>query len=232
MYETPNYQIVFVLMAAGVTFTCYLPANISALLIVIAGYIEAQMLALTEELLHLWDDAEEHYHKTKSNNISDVNETELCSKTEIINKYIENHLKDIIRIHSRNIGLLYQVEEVFKIAIGLEFFILGVALIAELLGGLENTYIEIPFAMMQVGMDCFTGQRVMDASTKFEKAVYDCKWENYNISNMKIVQTMLQSSQKTMKLTAGGIIMLNFSCLMLVNRSIYSAYTTLRTTMK
>lgn len=233
MYETPNYQIAFFLMTSGVIFTCYLPANITAFLIVITGYIEAQMLALTEELLHLWEDAEKDYHKNKqTNNVLDKTEDNQVNKTKFINEYIGVRLKDIIKNHGLNISLLHQVEYVFSGAIALEFFLLVIGLIAELLGGLENTYIEIPFAMMQVGMDCFTGQRVMDASTKFERAVYDCKWENFNKANMKIVQIMLQSSQKTMKLSAGGIIMLSFSCLMQVNRSVYSAYTTLRTTMK
>lgn len=191
------------------------------------------MLALTEELLNLWHDAEEHYYKTKSNTtVINGDEIQETDKSIIINEYIEMHLKQIISIHARNISILHKIEGVFSIAISFEFFILGIALIAELLGGLENTYIEIPFAMMQVGMDCFTGQRIIDASTKFEEAVYACKWENFNKSNMKLVQIVLQSSQKTMQLSAGGVIVLNFSCLMQVIRSIYSAYTTLRSTMK
>ncbi|XP_050549649.1 uncharacterized protein LOC118272121 [Spodoptera frugiperda] len=233
MVENPNYQIATILSMAGVIFTCYLPANITAFLIVVTGYIEAQMLSLTEELLHLWEDAESHYYIThQTNAVLEESIENSIIRNKVINDYIESHLKDIIKTHGRNINLLHQVESVFSGAIALEFVILGVGLIAELLGGLENTYLEIPFALAQVGMDCFTGQRVMDASVKFERAVYDCKWENYSISNMKIVLMMLQSSQKTMKLSAGGIIMLSFSCLMQVFRSIYSAYTTLRSTMK
>ncbi|KAJ8714837.1 hypothetical protein PYW08_004818 [Mythimna loreyi] len=231
MEETPNYQIATMLFTAGVFFTVYVPANVTALLIVVTGYIEAQLLSLSEELLHLWEDAEEHYYKTEQA-MSIFDSTKKDLKDKAMNDYVEKHLKDIIRSHGRNINLLHQVENVFSGAIALEFFLLVVGLIAELLGGLENTYIEIPFALMQVGMDCFTGQRVMDANIKFEKAVYDSKWENYSLSNMKIILTMLQSSQKTVKLSAGGIIMLSFSCLMQVIRSIYSAYTTLRTTMK
>nr|XP_049704537.1 uncharacterized protein LOC110379873 [Helicoverpa armigera] len=232
MQENPNYQIASVLQAAGVIFTCYPPATITAFLIVVSGYVEAQMLSLTEELLHLWEDAEAHYYKTNQViSVLDHNK-ERNLKSKAVNEYVEKHLKDIIQSHGKNINLLHKLEHVFSGAIALEFLLLVIGLIAELLGGLENTYLEIPFALMQVGMDCFTGQRVMDASVKFERAVYDCKWENYNLSNMKIVQTMLQSSQKTMKLSAGGIIMLSSSCLMQVIRSIYSAYTTLRSTMK
>lgn len=80
-------------------------------------------------------------------------------------------------------------------------------------------------------MDCFSGQRLMDASIVFEAAVYDCKWEKFDKANMKMVLVILQSSQKTMTLSAGGISMLSFSCLMSVTRGIYSAYTTLRSAL-
>lgn len=81
-------------------------------------------------------------------------------------------------------------------------------------------------------MDCFAGQRVMDASAMFEASVYDCKWENFDKSNMKLVLVILQNAQKTMTLSAGGVRTLSFSALMSVFRGIYSAYTALRSTMK
>lgn len=113
----------------------------------------------------------------------------------------------------------------------MEFVLLIHGLIAELLGGLENTYIEMPFALMQVAMDCLIGQRMMDACKKFEYAVYDCKWENFDVTNMKTVLLILQNAQKTMVLSAAGMTSLNYNCLMTIIRSIYSAYTTLRSTM-
>ncbi|XP_026741640.1 uncharacterized protein LOC113503754 [Trichoplusia ni] len=231
MLESPNYELSFVACVAGVIFCCYLPANITAFLIVVIGYIEAQMLGLAQELILLWGDAEEYYYKTKSFSI--LNETEELNdtKNKIMNDYVEKHLKIIITTHGRNINLLRQIETVFRGAIVLEFFLLTVGLISELLGGLENTYLEVPFALICVGMDCFIGQRVIDAGVIFENAVYDCKWEHYNVTNMKIVLMMLQSSQKKMQLSAGGIIVLDFCCLMQIFNSVYSAYTTLRTTM-
>lgn len=233
MLENPNYQISLVLMAAGACFTTYLPANITAFLIIVTGYIESQMLSLTEEMLHLWEDAKEHYNKTSSSAVnSGVVENKQEIEDKILNDYVEEHLKDIIKAHGRNKNLLHKVEDVFSGAIALEFSLLGVGLIAALLGGIENTYLQMPFALMQVGMDCYTGQRVRDASIKFERAVYDCKWENYNLSNKKTILMMLLNSQKTMKLSAGGITILNFSCFMQVIKSIYSATTTLSRTMK
>ncbi|KAJ8712068.1 hypothetical protein PYW07_004910 [Mythimna separata] len=232
MFDTPNYQIAYFMMIAGVFFICYVPATVTAFLIVITGYAEAQMLALTEEMLQLWPDAIK-YAETK---------TELTSSEEfdvynaeakiVMNEFIERRLKEIIGRHGNVINLLKQVEIVFRDAIAIGFILLILGLLSELLGKLENTFLQLPFALMQVSMDCFAGQRVMDASVMFECAVYDCKWENFDKANMRLVLVMLQNAQKTMTLSAGGVKTLSFSALMSVFRGIYSAYTTLRTTMK
>ncbi|CAH2043154.1 unnamed protein product, partial [Iphiclides podalirius] len=226
MYESPNYEIAFTIMAAGVCVCCYLPANITAFLIVITGYTESHMLALSEELLLLWTDAETSY---RENSQSILEHGVSYDKMDFMNEFIRRRLKDIVKRHTLNLNLLRKLEGVIRGALALEFLILVVALIAELLAGLENTYLEIPFAMMQVAMDCLNGQRLLDASVAFENAVYDCKWENFNSSNMKTVLLMLQTAQKPLTLSAGGITILNFACLMDVLKSVYSAYTTLRT---
>ncbi|KAL4703671.1 hypothetical protein ACJJTC_016215 [Scirpophaga incertulas] len=228
-FESPNYEISFLLSAGGVIFTCYLPANITAFLIVIIGYTEATMLALSEELLNLWDDAQTFYESSLPDNAVDI--TPIADKDKVINDYIKQKLHEVVRIHTINLELIRQIEYVFRDAIAVEFMLLIAGLIAELLGGLENTYIEMPYALMQVAMDCLTGQRMMDASLRFENAVYDCKWENFSVTNKKTVMLILQNAQKTMVLSAGGVTTLSFNCLMSVLKSIYSAYTALRSTM-
>nr|ARO76460.1 odorant receptor 55 [Conogethes punctiferalis] len=232
MYESPNYEIAFFLCCLGVCYTCYLPANITAFCIVLVGYSEATMLALGEELINLWSDAQQCYKDTH-NTIDTTNaiKEDPNSKNIIVNNYIKARLKDIVKIHMININLIRQFEIVFRGAIALEFLLLITGIIAELLGGLENTYIEMPFALMQVAIDCLTGQRMMDACVIFENSVYDCKWENFNVANRRTVLLILQSSQKTIVLSAGGMAKLSFSCFMTVIRSIYSAYTALQSTM-
>lgn len=227
MFESPNYEIAFFLTSLAVCCTCYLPANITAFFIVLIGYTEASMLALSEELDNLWSDAQQNYnkHHMEIENNGDVN------RNIIVNNFIKEKLEEIAKIHMTNMNLIRQVELVFRGAIALEFTLLMNGFIAELLGGLENTYIEMPFALMQVGMDCLIGQRLMDACQKFENSVYDCKWENFNVANMKTVLLILRNAQKTMVLSAGGVTKLSFNCFMTIIRSIYSAYTALQSTM-
>ncbi|CAB3230221.1 unnamed protein product [Arctia plantaginis] len=227
MFETPNYEIACAIMTAGVFFICYVPASATAYLIVIVGYIEAQLLALSEEVLQIWPDAVKNVEAHI--NVVDIEEFEPNTNI-LINKYVEKRLKEIIIRHALIKELFLKIEDIFKGAIAIGFLLLVLGLIAELLGKLENTFLQMPFAFMQVAMDCFNGQRVMDACVVFEEAVYDCQWEKFNKANMKMVLIMLQNAQKTMTLSAGGIAMLNFTCLMSITRGIYSAYTALRST--
>ncbi|XP_049879654.1 odorant receptor 22c-like [Pectinophora gossypiella] len=227
MTSSPLYEVAFTVTAIGVYVTCYPAANVTSLFIIIAGYTEAQMLAWSEELKQLWDDALAHCRENSS--IEDGRTQKETDKK--LNEYITTRLIQVLEGHTKMINLLHQVEDVFRLPIAIEFMLLITGLIAELLGGLENTYIELPFALMLVGTDCFTGQRIRDASMAFEHAVYDSKWENFDPANRKIIMLMLQNSQKIMKLSAGGIATLSLECLMAVLRMTYSAYTTLRTTM-
>nr|ANZ03142.1 olfactory receptor 29 [Cnaphalocrocis medinalis] len=228
MEKSPNYEIGYTLVGASVWFLCYVPANVTVFLIVFAGYIQAQMLALAEELLHLWPDAELHYKNLDFSEFRRYN----FNKERVLNDFIRRSLEDIIRKHAMNVNLLKQLEELFAGAIALEFMLLMLGLIAELLGGLQDTYLEVIYAFVQVAMDCWIGQQVMDASVAFERAVYGCRWENFDVSNMKVVLQILGNAQRTMKLSAGGVTMLSFASLMSVVKSIYSAYTTLRTAIK
>lgn len=228
MFETPNYQIAWTMMAIGVHYICYVPACVTAYLIVITGYTEAQVLALSEEVLNLWPDAIKYAQRKM--HVDSINEYE--GKTRIIlNRFVNNRLKEIIAQHALLRNLFRNVENIFRGSIAMGFFLLILGFLAELLGKLENTFMQMPFCLMQVSMDCYCGQRVMDASLVLEQAVYDSKWENFDNTNMKLLLVMLQSSQKTMTLSAGGLATLSYACLMTIFRGIYSAYTTLRTTV-
>ncbi|XP_013189859.2 uncharacterized protein LOC106134375 [Amyelois transitella] len=228
---SPNYEIAYFLSLGGVIFTCYGTANISGFFIIITGYIEAQMFSLSEELLSVWNDAQNYYYNNFNGTetcFRDESEDILKEKHRILNKYVEEQLHYIIDYHTTNINFLNQIENVFCSAIAIEFGLLIISLIAEFLGGLENTYLLVPYALVQVTMDCITGQKLLDSSIMFERAVYESKWENFDMTNMKTVLMMLVNSQKGVAISAGGLVKLSFICLMSVGRMIYQTYTALR----
>lgn len=155
MFDTPNYQIAYLMMIAGVFFICYVPATVTAFLIVITGYSEAQMLSLSEEMLQLWPDAIKHAEsKTELPSSEELNVYNTEVKV-IINEFVERRLKEIIGRHANVINLLNQVEIVFRNAIAMGFLLLFGGLLSELLGKLENTFLQLPFALMQVRNSLF-----------------------------------------------------------------------------
>lgn len=150
MFDTPNFQIAYTLMVSGVFFICYVPATVTAYLIVITGYTESQMRALSEEMLQLWPDAIEYAESVGEQSLS-TSPGEIDSRNHIIiNQFLERRLKELIARHAVNINLLRQVEHLFRGTIAVGFLLLVLGLLSELLGKLENTYLQLPFAMMQV----------------------------------------------------------------------------------
>lgn len=231
MVETPNYEIATITMTVTVLTGVYIVAGVTAFILIIIGYIESQILALSDEMLALWEDAEHHYEDNIGmiENNSSVNQENL--KMEIMNKYINKRLNEIIAFHMVNINLLNDFEAKFRVTMAIEFVLIILGIISQLLGGLENTGLELLYTFLQIFMDCYIGQKLIDASDVFETAVYNCKWENFNKENMKIVLFMLQNSQKSLTLTAGGLTKLDYICLMSVVKSSYSVYTTLQSTV-
>ncbi|XP_013189913.2 uncharacterized protein LOC106134401 [Amyelois transitella] len=231
LFESPYYEIGYILSLNACIFTVYATANISAFFVIVTGYIEAQMLSLSEAVVNVWEDAQDFYYQNNNvseNVFSNQTETKITDKDIILNEYVRGQLFVIINNHTTNINLLYKIEEVFNSSLAIEFGLLMISLIAEFLGGIENTYILMPFALVQVTMDCIAGQKLLDSSNVFRRAVYESKWENFDVKNMKTVLMMLTNSQKDMTLTVGGLRTLSFLCLLDVFRMIYSTYTALR----
>ncbi|XP_038222592.1 uncharacterized protein LOC119840151 [Zerene cesonia] len=220
--ESPNYEIAQAMYCLAIPTATNSLANCTALIIILIGYTEASLLALSKELLSMWNDAETYYEEGDHTN----------SKSKIMNEFVNRRLIFIIKLHNENIILIKQLEYVLRVSMALEFLVLMAGMIAALLGGIENTYLEVPFAFAQLFMNCYLGQKTINASNSFETAVYGCKWENFDKANMKTVLIVLQNSQKTLQLSAGGVAILSFECLMSVVKSCYSFYTTLQSTLK
>ncbi|CAH2092582.1 unnamed protein product [Euphydryas editha] len=230
MFESPNYEISTFILTTGISFGVYTMICIAIYVLVVVGYNEAQMYALSDELEHVWDDSRNFYNHIK-HRINDKRQA-VYIKQQIMNDFIRIRLRDIIKFHVTNINLLRDLDNELRPTLALEYTILAFAITTELLGGLENTYLALPYTVVQILMDCLAGQRLIDACDNFERSLYSCQWENFNTSNQKTVLLMLMMSQKTLMLSAGGVTKLNFNCLMVILKTSYSTYTTLKSTVK
>ncbi|CAK1550346.1 unnamed protein product [Leptosia nina] len=221
MFVSPNYEIAYVVMGICVYICALFLANITALNLVILGYVESQMIALSKELQNLWRNSELFYtthHGHGSHN----------SKEIIKNVFINETLKEIIYFHIMNINIIKEFESVFRVTKAVEFMFIIFSIISELLGGVENTNLQITCTFVLIFMECLAGQKLIDASTVFERAVYNSQWENFDVGNQKIILLILPNTQKTLRITAGGMATLDFSCFLSVIKFSYSIYNTLR----
>lgn len=221
MFETPNYEIALFTLSASTVLIGQITSNITAFHIIITGYVEAQMRALGGELIHLWEDVQ-NKHRTG----------DLITEKVTFNNSVKERLRMIAKRHVVTLSLHKGVDRLFRGAIVVEFLLLVLALVAELLAGLKNSYMEVPFALMFVATDCWTGQRVVDASDFFEASVYDSKWENFDKGNMRTIFLLELMSQRTLTMSAGGVAVLNLACFMAISKYIYSTYTTLESVMQ
>lgn len=186
-------------------------------MIVLTGYIEAHLRSLTHEIDCLWSDVENEAIHSKAHNYK------IETNNKIKSILIENIMKHITLLDCHK-----AVKDLFNEVIALEFLLTTMAMCTMLLGGLEYTYLQIPYTIAQLVVDTIVGQNLINASVALEDAVYRCGWENFDAANMKLLQIMLQCSQKTLKLTAGSVSYLSYICFTSIVRFVYSTYATLR----
>lgn len=213
-------------MMLSIAVGVYEISTVKALVVIMVGYIEAQLRALSEECLSIWNDAQISMEEKYINDIDTENDIK-----ENINEEIGRKLKFIIVFHVACIKNLQGFENFYRLISFADFAFIVAAIIAELLGKIENSLIGIPYTFTQIYIDCYIGQKLTDANNLFEAAVYDCDWESFNKENRKIVLMLLRSSQKTITITAGGISPLNYVTLMAIVKTTYSAYTTLQSSI-
>ncbi|XP_045775171.1 odorant receptor 67a-like [Maniola jurtina] len=230
MRESPNYEIAQIVNNISVAYGVYTTVNVAVYVMVMVGYNEAQLYTISEELKNLWYDSQNFYNEMKHQIRNKINGTYL--KEKIVNKFIQTRLKIIVHNHVTNINLFNELNKQLSDTTFVEYSLMCVAIISELLGGLENTFLQVPYTIVQIYMDCLSGQRLIDACNELENAIYSCEWENFDVSNQKTILLMLIVSQKTLMLSAGGMADLNFSFLMVIFKSSYSAYTTLKSSIQ
>lgn len=129
---------------------------------------------------------------------------------------------------------MQEIEDIIRVSNAIGFLLLIMRLTAKLLGRLEQTYLQLPFTILQLSQDCYLGQKVIDSNLKFVEAVYNPKCEKFNKPNRKIrvVLMMLQNSQKTKTMTAGVMATLSFTCLLSIIKTTYSTETTFSSMVK
>ncbi|XP_063977579.1 odorant receptor 63a-like isoform X3 [Diachasmimorpha longicaudata] len=87
--------------------------------------------------------------------------------------------------------------------------------------------IFVSMQMVHLFVECFTAQRLMDASFQLKETLTNAKWYNASRRTQRLIPLMLIRSQSPIVLTAGKIIVMNMSTFATVLKTAASYFTVL-----
>ncbi|KAJ6635265.1 Odorant receptor 67d [Pseudolycoriella hygida] len=88
----------------------------------------------------------------------------------------------------------------------------------------------VVFFLVEIYILCFLGTTIKNENDKFCHAIYDMPWYDYSLSEQRIIQILLHSSQNTMELWIGVFAPLNVETAVEITKSIYSTSTMIMNT--
>lgn len=148
MTQSPNYEIANFIITVDTGFGVYVMVSVAVYIIVIVGYNESQLHALSDELRNIWYDSQNFYNNIK-HRISDKTDKRqtVNIKKQFMNEFIRIRLSGIAKFHIINISLQRNFDKKFRTLFAAEYTIKAFSIIVGLLGGLENTYLALPYAL-------------------------------------------------------------------------------------
>ncbi|XP_011301142.1 odorant receptor 67c-like [Fopius arisanus] len=145
-----------------------------------------------------------------------------------------NYLRRCVIIHDRAINFAESVRDVYMWSffgiIGMNMLIMSVTGI-QIVNSLDNSKKLIKFSvnmltqMLHLFVECFVGQRVMDASFDLKETITNAKWYNASKKTQKMIPLMLLRAQKPVVLTAGKVFFMCMSTYAVVLKTAMSYFT-------
>ncbi|XP_013194377.2 odorant receptor 49a-like [Amyelois transitella] len=128
------------------------------------------------------------------------------------NKHVKKKLPFMIRRHVLLLDIVGNLKTLYSVPIGINFFGNAVCISFFFYLPIQSW---LPF--MPILLYCFVvfflynflGQRLIDASELFERAVYGCGWERFEVNERKAVFVMLRQAQQPVELLAADIVPVN-----------------------
>lgn len=215
-YETPYFEITFVLTTFA---TCFSVVNQT-------GYIILFVSVLAHELGQYYAIAETLTDLRKKLTLA---ETDRINRAEEIDELIKETLMFCIRRHQFIMELHAKIKELYKAIFGAHFFMMTVVLVTTLqtLGAwdIRNTILTGVTGILPLFIYCFGGEMLKSAQTDLTSALYGCGWEMMSAKQARSVLLMLNIAQKPLYLTAAGVFVMDRETFGDVAQVVYKVYT-------
>lgn len=207
-YETPFFEITFVVTATATAFSA----------INQTGYIVLFVTLLAHELGHFYSITE------TLQDIYNIFRTTDNADGEIVNeklKFCIKHHKFLLKYHEK-------IRELYKKVFGAHFLMMTIVLVTTLHTmnewDIRNTILTAATGILPLFIYCFGGELLITAGGEMSIAVYTCGWESMDVRQARSVLLMLCLSQRRLCLTAADVFVMNRETFGDVAQVVYKIY--------
>ncbi|KAF5306034.1 hypothetical protein FQR65_LT00749 [Abscondita terminalis] len=156
-------------------------------------------------------------------------DTHLVDNEKLIN-FVNNHIsvlklaQELSEIYNKTVLVLFLGLTSY---ICLDIYQLSVLSVKEF--SIVTVYVEILLSLLAIFLICAASDNVDNESMRLAKAVYELNFVGTSLSFQKSLIIILRQAQKPIKIKSAGIVNVSFITFTAILRTIYSAYTMLKT---
>ncbi|XP_022816679.1 odorant receptor 10a-like [Spodoptera litura] len=215
-YETPFYEITFVLTCVATAFSAINQTGYIVLFVTLICHELGHFYAITEAL----DEIHTILIKNERsrNNVGEERERE--SVDELIMFCVKHH-QFLMHYHGK-------IRELYKMIFGAHFLSMTVVLVTTLqtmnAWDVRNTILTGVTGIMPLFLYCFGGEMLISAGLQMSTSVYSCGWELMEAKQARVILLMLCLSQRPLYLTAADIFVMNRETFGDVAQVVYKIY--------
>nr|QMS80352.1 odorant receptor [Histia rhodope] len=198
--SSPNREICLTILCAQELSIMTVVLNYQALWLVLVAHTAVMYQVLSEEMLIVNTDEE----------------------------ILEDKLLSFIHRHNVILDITHRLKEIYSMPIGMNLGVNAICMCLFFFMPLSDWFKFMPilvYCFVVFFLNCFLCQRLINASEEFERAVYGCGWENFDVIKKKWVYIMLMNSQKPAQLLAADIIPVNIATFATTMQSMYKFIT-------
>ncbi|XP_059060739.1 odorant receptor 82a-like [Achroia grisella] len=212
-YESPFYQISFILTSIATGFSAINQTGYIVLFVSLLSHELGHFYAITETLNYIY---------------KILNGEETFERDDVKQKIIEDKLKLCIKHHQFIMIYHERIKNLYKSVFGAHFLMMTLVLVTTLqtmnAWDISNTLLTGVTGIMPLFIYCFGGELLLIAESRMSTAVYSSGWELMNPRQAKMVLIMLILSQEPLYLTASDIFIMNRETFGDVAQIIYKIY--------
>lgn len=201
--QSPDREICILMLCATEITNITVVLNYQALVCLLIAHTAAMYEILSYEINQLNEFDEE-------GNETEYNSTPLAERKAIV----QERLRFFIRRHCYLLETVQKAKDLYNLPIGVNF-IMNAACIVFFFFLPSEEYVTFSpiliYCMVVFFLYCFLCQKLINATEMFERTVYSCGWENFEMNEKRVVYQMLVAAQKPVELIAAYIIPVNLA---------------------